>query len=220
MPSSSHIPSNAVQVIRSSLIVGIQFDDAAYRAFLREYHRDLRTRFPSDNFPAFSPTTVLEELMFRYEPACTEAVAGARHEALRQFAQRVHRLDLSLTSSDFGPFEQRTSPYRFDRAFYHLGREIGSAKVKMEFPGYNPYRSTRKLDLPTFRDNVESVVELFPDYLSWALHDHTQSLAEVLAPAQVEEVRTRLEASGFETESLGLYLVTMETLHIDGDPLD
>lgn len=210
----------AIQVIRTTLTLGIQFDDFDYRLFLREYHRDLRTRFQNENFPAYTPNVVLDQLIPRYEPSCAEGVAGGRHEALRQFAQRVHRLDLNITGSDFGPFEQRQSPYSFDRAFYHLGREVASARVKMEFPGYNPYRSTRQINIRFLRENLDDVLELLPDYLWWSIHDQKDILDNVLAPEQLAEVRRRIELSGYKVENFGLYLTTMETLHLEGDDID
>ncbi len=213
-------PPGAIQVVRTTLTLGIQFDDFDYRLFLREYHRDLRSRFQNDNFPAYTPAVVLDELIPRYEPTCVSGAAGGRHEALRQFAQRVHRLDLNLTGSDFGPFEQRQSPYSFDRAFYHLGREVATGRVKMEFPGYNPYRSTRQINVRFLRENLEDVIELLPDYLWWSMHDQRDALANVLAPEQLAEVRRRIELSGYKVENFGLFLTTMETLHLDGDKID
>lgn len=210
----------AIQVVRTTLTLGIQFDDFDYRLFLREYHRDLRARFQNDNFPAYTPTAVLDDLIPHYEPMCMDGIAGGRHDALKQFAQRVHRLDLNLTGSDFGPFEQRNSPYSFDRAFYHLGREVATARVKMEFPGYNPYRSTRQINIPFIRDNLDHVIELLPDYLWWSLHDQKDVLSNALAPEQLGEVRRRIELSGYKADSFGLYLTTMETLHLDGDAID
>ena len=210
----------AIQVVRTTLTLGIQFDDFDFRLFLREYHRDLRTRFSNENFPAYTPAVVLDQLIPRYEPACVNGIAGGRHVALREFTQRIHRLDLNLTGSDFGPFEQRDSPYSFDRAFYHLGREVASARVKMEFPGYNPYRSTRQINIPFLRENLDDVIELLPDYLWWSMHDQKDVLANVLAPEQLNEVRRRIELSGYKVDNFGLYLTTMETLHLDSDKID
>lgn len=210
----------ATQVIRTTLTLGIQFDDFDYRLFLREYHRDLRSRFDSESIPAYTPNVVLDELMAQFEPACADGVAGGRYDALRQFAQRVHRLDLNITGSDFGPFEQRQSPYSYDRAFYHLGREVASARVKMEFPGYNPYRSTRQINIRFLRDNLDDVVELLPDYLWWSIHDQKDLLDNVLAPEQLAEVRRRIELSGYKVDNFGLYLTTMETLHLDDEEID
>ncbi len=210
-------PAGATQVIRTTLTLGIQFDDFDYRLFLREYHKDLRSRFDSDDFPAYTPNAVLEELLPRYEPSCADGVAGGRLSALSGFAQRVHRLDLNLTGSDFGPYEQRQTPYSFDRAFYHLGREIASAKVKMEYPGYNPYRSTRRLNVRFVREHLDEVLEFLPDYLWWAIHDQQDVLANVLSPEQQAEVRRRIHSSGYKIESFGLYLTTMETLHLEED---
>lgn len=213
-------PRGATQVIRTTLTLGIQFDDFDYRLFLRDYHRDLRQRFGNESFPAYTPDAVLDDLIPRYEPTCAEGRAGGRYEVLRQFSQRVHRLDLNMTASDFGPFEKRQSPYSFDRAFYHLGREIASARLKMEYPGYNPYRSTRKINVRFLRENVDDVLELLPDYLWWATHDQKDLLDNALAPEQLAEVRRRIELSGYKIETFGLYLTTMETLHLEGEPLD
>ncbi|MFU8803905.1 MAG: hypothetical protein ACNA8W_08870, partial [Bradymonadaceae bacterium] len=135
-------PEGSAQVIQTSLMLGVQFDEFDFRLFLRDYHRDLRNRFPGESFPAYSPNIVLDSLMSRHEEEVHPGLAGARFRALRSFTQRVHRMDLCMTASDYGPLEQRKSPYNFDRASYHLGRELVTATLNMEFPGYNPYRST------------------------------------------------------------------------------
>jgi len=210
-------PRGATHFIQTSLMIGIQFDDFDYRLFLREYHRDLRDRFPGESFPAYAPGEVLDSLIPRYEPDGEAGVAGGRFAVLRGFAQRIHRLDLTLTASDFGPFEQRQSPYSFERAFYHLGREIAKARLKMEFPGYNPYRSTRKWGVEFVRENLESVFELLPDYLWWAMHDQQDVLRSALSVEHLDEARRRIESAGYTVDSFGLYLTTLETLHMDGE---
>ncbi len=209
----------AHQVIRTTLILGIQFDDFDYRAFLREYHKELRNRFPNQSFPAYSPIEVLDSLIPRYEPDGETSRAGGRYIALRNFAQRAHRLDLAMTASDFGPFEQRKSPYTFDRSFYHLGRAICSAKVKMEFPGYNPYRSTRSWPVGFVRDNLENVFEILPDYLWWAMHDQKDAIQNALMPEQLEEAQRRVESAGYKADNFGLYLTTLETLHMQDEEI-
>jgi len=205
----------ATQVVSTSFTLGIQFDDYDYRLFLREYHRDLEDRFPDESVPDYNPNDVLDELIPRFEPVCEDGVAGGRYEALQQFARRVHRLDLNITGSDFGPFEQRRSPYSFDRTYYHLGHEIVTAEVKMEYPGYNAYRSTRRLSVDFIRDNVDDVLELVPDYLWWSMHDQKEVLTEALTDDEVAEVTRRIELAGYKTENFGLYLTTMETLHME-----
>ncbi|MBA2663122.1 MAG: hypothetical protein H0U74_12570 [Bradymonadaceae bacterium] len=208
----------ASQIIRTSLVLGVQFDEFDFRLFLRDYHRELRTRFPNESFPAYSPSIVLDSLIFRHEPECKDYVAGGRHQALRQYCQRVHRMDLCLTGSDYGPREQRKSPYNYDRAFYHLGRELVTATLRMDYPGYNPYRSTRKLSIPFIRDNIDQLLELVPDYLWWAMHDQKDVLSNILAPEQLAEARNRIELAGFKLDTFGLYLTTLEVVHFPDNP--
>ncbi len=205
-------PDGTRQYILTSLILGIQFDEFDYRLFLRDYHRDLRQRFPFEGFPAYSPTLVLDALMHRVEPECTYAHPGGRYEALRTFCKRHHRLSLCLSGSDYGALEQRASPYSFDRAAYHFGRELTSATIAAEYPGHNPYRSTRKLHIPFMRDNLSHVVELLPDYLWWSIHDQRDMLHNVLAPEKLHEVRRLIELAGYKLDSFGLYLTTFEAL--------
>lgn len=209
----------AHHVVRSNLMVGVQLDDVDYRLFLKEYHRDLKSRYPSDDFPEFAPNNVLEVLIPKLEPEASQGHAGARYDTMRAFSQRVHRLELAMTASDFGPFEQRRSPYSFDRAYYHLGRSICSARVKMEFPGYNPYRSTRKWDLAFVRDNLENVFEILPDYLWWSLHDQKDAIQNALMPEQLEAVERAIASAGYKAANFGLYLSTMETLHLEEEEI-
>lgn len=208
------IPEGTFLSINTSLMLGIQFDEVAYRRFLRDYHADLRRRFASETLPAYSPKVVVDSLMLRLEPDCSKQAAGSRWRALQAFADKKHRLDLSLTGSDFGDFEKRHSPYSFDRSVYHLGRCLVSAQLTMEFPGYNPYRSTRKLDIPFVRDNLEGMLDLLPDYLWWELHDQKDMVRNILAPEQLHEVRKRVELAGFELDGFGLYMTNMETLRV------
>ena len=198
--------------IRTKLLLGIQFDEFDFRVFLRDYHRELRSRFPEESFPAYSTGVVLDSLMEQYEEACQEGRPGARREVMQEFARRVHRLDLALTGSDYGPLERRSSPYEFDRVFYHLGRQLVSAEVNMDFPGFNPYRSTRQINIPYFRDNVEEVVEFVPDYLWWEIHDKQDVIQNALVPEHLHEIRKRIERVGYKVDSFGLYMTTMEEL--------
>ncbi len=210
-------PEGTVQQIQTSLVLGIQFDEFDFRLFLREYHRNLRNRFPDQSFPAYSPAVVLDSLIARYEENCADGRAGRRFQALRDYAQRAHRLDLALTGSDYGELEQRTSPYNFDRTFYHLGCELVSAQVRMEFPGYNPYRSTRRLSIPFVRDHMDDLLELVPDYLWWAMHDKRDGMTNILAPEQLAELRRRIELAGFKLDNFGLYLTTQEYVFLPGE---
>lgn len=207
----------ASQVIHTSLVLGCQLDEFDFRLFLRDYHRELRSRAPGESFPAYSPTLVLDSLIFRYERDCAPDVAGCRYHALRQFAQRAHRLDLCLTASDYGPIEQRKSPYNIDRATYHLGRELATATLKMDYPGYNPYRSTRQLNIPFVRDHVEHLLEFVPDYLWWSMHDQKDVIANALAPEQIDELRRRLELAGYKLDGFGLYMTTLEVVHLPAE---
>ncbi len=206
------IPEGTNLSITTSLVLGVQFDEFDYRYFLRNYHARLRERFPEETIPAYSAQAVIDSLMVRYEPECAEGAAGGRWRALRSFAQQAHRLDLCLTGSDFGPFEKRRSPYRFDRSVYHLGRCLATAQISLEFPGYNPYRSTRQLDIPFVREHLDGLLDTLPDYLWWELHDQQDMIRNILAPEQLHEVRRRLERAGFKLDNFGLYMSTMETL--------
>lgn len=213
-------PEGTVQRIQTSLLLGIQFDEFDFRLFLREYHRNLRNRFPDQSFPAYSPAIVLDSLITQYEDRCDDGRAGRRFEALHRYARRAHRLDLALTGSDYGELEQRTSPYNFDRTFYHLGCELVSAEVKMDFPGYNPYRSTRKLSVSFVRDHLDDVLEFVPDYLWWAMHDQRDQMANMLVPEQLNELRRRIELAGFKLDKFGLYLTTRECVYLPGELSD
>lgn len=212
-------PRGALHVIHSSLILGTQLDDLDYRLFLSEFHRDFRSRHEGIDADPFSPGRVLDELIPEHEEDCAEEIAGSRARVLRSFARRVHRLDLNLTGSDFGPFEQRNSPYSFDRASYHLGHELVTAPLKMEFPGYNAYRSTRQWDLDFVSENLDSVIELLPDYLWWSIHDKRDAIAEALSPDSIQDVTSRIESAGYKIENFGLYLTTLETLHMQGEDI-
>ncbi len=213
------IEKGAHHLIRTNLVLGVQLDDFDYRLFLREYHKDLRQRFPSDDFPAYAPNDVLDSLIPRLEPDGLGKGAGGRFEALRRFAVRTSRLDLAMTASDFGNFEQRTSPYSFDRAFFHLGRVICSARLKMEYPGYNPFKATRQWNIDFVRDHLDNVLEVMPDYMWWAMHDQRDSIANALVPEQLDEARRRIESAGYKVSSFGLYLTTLETMHSADDEI-
>jgi hypothetical protein len=202
------------QTVTTSLTLGVQLDDFDYRLFLRDYHRDLRARFPQeDGFPAYSPAIVLDALMDRLLPGARGA--GGRREELRGFCKRVYRQHLSLGGSDYGDHERRTSPYSFDRATYHIGRELTVATLENEYPGHNPYRSTRKLNIMFVRDEFDGLVELLPDYLWWALHDKKDLLQNALAPEQLGRAREQIARAGFKIEAFGLYLVTFESIRRD-----
>jgi hypothetical protein len=212
------VPEGTKQIVRTSLVLGVQFDEFDLRLFLRDYHRALRERNPSQSFPAYSPQTVLDSLIERYEEDCSdERGGGSRYEALRRFAHETHRLDLCMTTSDYGPLDRRESPYSYDRAFYHLGRELVSAELEMDFPGYNPYRSTRRLNVLFVRENVDDLLEFLPDYLWWEMHDQADVVRNCLVPEQLAEVRRRIELSGFKLDSFGLYLTNLETLALPPD---
>lgn len=210
-------PEGTIQQFQTCLLLGIQFDEFDFRLFLREYHRNLRNRFPSEDFPAYSPSVVLDSLIPKYEEDCGDGRAGRRYEALRDYTRRAHRLDLALTGSDYGPLEQRASPYDFDRTFYHLGCELVSARVSMEYPGYNPYRSTRELSISFVRDHLDTLLEVVPDYLWWAMHDQRDGMINVLAPEQLADLRRRIELAGFKLDNFGLYLTTRECLFLPGE---
>lgn len=205
-------PEGTQLKIRTSLVLGVQFDEFDYRLFLRHYHAELRERFAEESIPAYAPQVLLDSLMLRLEPDCTSSRAGSRFEALSAHAQRAHRLDLCLTGSDFGDFEKRRSPYRFDRAVYHLGRCLVAAEIEMDYPGFNPYRSTRKLDIPLVRDHLDGLLDVLPDYLWWELHDQKDMVGNILAPEQLFEVRQQIERAGFKLDQFGLYLTTLESL--------
>lgn len=210
-------PEGTIQLIETRLMLGIQFDEFDFRLFLREYSRNLANRFPSRDFPDFDPDVVLDSLIPQHEDNCDDGRAGRRYEALNTYARRVHRLDLALTGSDYGQLEQRDSPYNFDRIFYHLGREVATARVKMEFPGYNPYRSTRRLKISFVREHIDDLMELLPDYLWWSLHDQKDDISNILVPEQLQEVRRRIELAGFKLENFGLYLTTYEGIFLPGE---
>ncbi len=210
------IPDGTVQLVRTSLLLGVQLDDFDFRLFLRDYHRDLRSRFPEESFPAYSPSVVLNSLIPRYD-ASGDSRAGRRAEALQQYTQRAFRLDLTLTGSDYGSLEKRQNPYSLDRAFYHLGRELVCSDLRMDYPGYNPYRSTRRLPVSFVADHFDEVLELVPDYLWWAMHDQRDMILNATAPEQLEKVHRRIELAGFNTASFGLYLTSHERLILPED---
>lgn len=210
-------PKGTIQQIETNLLLGIQFDEFDFRLFLREYHRSLRNRFPSEDIPDFEPSLVLDTLIARHEEHCDDGRAGRRYEALRAYAHRAHRLDLALTGSDYGQLEQRDEPYNFDRFFYHVGRKLVTAGVRMEYPGYNPYRSTRQLSISFVRENLDDLLELVPDYLWWAMHDQRELMARMLDPEKIDEIRRQIELAGFKLDNFGLYLTTQEYIFLPGE---
>ena len=210
-------PEGTIQQIATSLLLGIQFDEFDFRLFLREYHRNLKNRFPSEDLPEFDPEVVLNSLIARLEPDCDDGRAGRPYQALNAYARRAHRLDLALTGSDYGQLEQRDGPYNFDRVFYHVGRRLISADIRMDYPGYNPYRSTRRLSIPFVRDHLGDLLELVPDYLWWAMHDQRDAITNILAPEQIDEVRRQIELAGFKLDNFGLYLTTQECIFLPGE---
>jgi hypothetical protein len=210
-------PSGSIQTIRTSFTLGIQLDELDYKVFLREYYRDLRNKLGAETFPSFAPNTVLEILMPRFEPACATGRPGGRMIALREFAQRVYRMDLSLTTSDYGALEKRRSPYSADRATYYLGRELAAGTIHTDFPGYNAYRSSRRLNIPFVREGLDHLIECLPDYLWWALQDQRDMVCNALAPEQLHVMRSRIESAGYNVDSFGLYLNTFELIQSPGE---
>jgi hypothetical protein len=197
--------------VETCLLLGVQLDEFDYRVFLREYYRSLRRRFSDKRLPAYDPNVVLDELIPELE-VCDAGGCSIQLAALRDFARSEYRLDLGLTGADYGPYERRASPYEFDRVFYHLGLEVVSARVRMDAPGYNPYRSTRRLDIPFTREHIGEVLDFLPDYLWWEIHDKTDVIRNVLVPEQLHDVRRRIDRSGYKLDDFGLYVTTMECL--------
>ena len=208
-----NLPPRAQQTIRTSLVLGAPLHGQELAAFLIAYYEHLRqlAHDPPD-FPAFSPGMVLNLLMLRHDPICAQSVAGSRAQALRDFARERYRLQLSIAMSDFGPLEQRASPYNPDRATYLMGREIASASVVLDYPSHSPYRTLRRLHIPLVRQHFAQVLELMPDYLWWSFQDQHDAVRNVLAPEKLHEVRRQIERAGFDVASFGLYLSTFETV--------
>lgn len=205
-------PAGTVQRIKTSLLLGVQLDEEDVQLFLRDYYRDLQSRHKKESFPEFSVEIVLDELLQQFEEGCGDGRAGRRSKALCAYSLRAHGLHLAVTGSDYGSLEQRSSPYSPDRVFYHLGRELIGAEVDMDFPGYNPYRSTRKISPEFVASNLDGVLEVLPDFLWWAAHDKKSVLRSLLAEAEMEELRRSIELAGIKTDSFGLYLSTQEKL--------
>ncbi len=200
------------QIIHTELLVGIALNEFDFRLFLREYHRHLRDRFPERDVPAYGPDIVLDSLIPRFESKASKDVAGSRRAVLQRFAQEHFRLDLSIAGSDYGSLEQRRSPYGFSRSFYHLGRSLVTASLRLDAPGYTPYRSTRRWN-PTFlRQHLDDVMELLPDYLWWAVHQQRDVLQNCLLPEQLDDLRRQLHSAGFQCADLGLFLTTHECI--------
>ncbi len=210
--------TSAAKIIRTSLMLGTQLDALEFRAFLRDYHRDLRQRFPNDSLPAYSPTIVLESLIPRYEHDPHTSPAWLRYEALRAAARRQYHLQLGLAMADHGPFERRVSPYHIDRAVYLLGEELAHGTMSGTAGLQSPYRSLRRLNIPALREGMDWVMELLPDYMWWALHDQRHAVRNALAPELLHQVRDRIERAGFQVESFGLYLSTFELITEEAQP--
>lgn len=210
-------PQGTVQRFRTTLLLGIQLDEEDFLLFLNDYYRDLRGRFAGNDFPDFSPPLVLDELIQTFEDGCDDGRAGRRTQALSAYSLRAHNLHLAITGSDYGSLEQRTYPYSFDRVFYHLGHQLIVAEFDLDYPGYNPYRSTRRLDPQFVAANLHEVLELLPDFLWWAAHDKLERLRSMLRIEELEDLQRTIELAGLKTENFGLYLVTQELLLLPGE---
>ncbi len=202
----------STQIIRTELLIGVPLDEFDFRLLLREYHRELRRRFPRRDLPAYSPERVLNSLIPRFEADASQDLAGSRRDVLQAFAQRHFHLDLTVAGSDYGPHEKRRSPYGFNRCFYHLGRSLVSASLRLDAPGFTPYCSTRRWSPAFLRQHLDEVMELVPDYLWWAMHQQRDVLRNCLLPEQVAELQRQLQSAGFKTDNIGLFLTTHECL--------
>ena len=213
-------PEGTQLYIMTSVVLGLQFEEFEFRLFLRDYHRDLRQQHPVQSFPPYSPQLVLDALIQQFDGEHDEGGLG-RYGALRAFAQRSHRLDLCVNASDYGAMERRKSPLDIGRTSWFLGRELIHARLTLDFPGYNPYRSPRRLHVPMVREHIEHLLELLPDYLWWEAHDQADAIRNGLAPEKLAEVRRRLEIAGFQKlDKFGLYLTSFERLLVpDPSPL-
>ncbi len=206
-------------LVRHTLTVGVMLDDVGFRHLLSSYVDDLRERFPDEAFEDDTPNHVLDSIITRLDPVASARSGGAVFDALADFCQRRWRLDLAMTASDFGDLEKREGPYRFDRAQYHLGRRAVSAAVESAFPSTCPFRRSRHLSLAWARAHREQWPELLPDSLWWAVNNNPSGVDDAISDDGLGELSERLEASGFELESLGLYLTTLETVHASGESL-
>lgn len=205
------VMTRAKHAIETSLVLGTQLDKTGHRQFLDSYVK----RVAPDKIGSYENiddvlTKILPEIELDYE----KGKAGCVKTALRRFANSQYDLDIRLTGTDYGPFEQRTSPYRVDRTLFHLGFPILTASVEMEFPGYSPYSASRKLDIRIFRENFDPIVDLLPDYLWWEAHDRKEEISDALDVVSLAEKRKAIADAGFSVNSFGLYLVTFQTLHI------
>ncbi len=206
--------SKAKHALETCLVLGTQLDRTNHRRLLEAYV----ARVAPTQGGTFEPIDkVLSDLLPEVEPDFKPGVAGCVSQALRRFTQSQYSLDIRLTGTDYGPFEQRTAPYRVDRTFFHLGFSILSAKVDMEFPGYSPYSASRMLDIPLFREHFESVSDLLPDYIWWEAHDRKEQIKKALDLQSLSEKRKAIADAGFDVSSFGLYLVTFQTLHMSGN---
>jgi hypothetical protein len=206
-------PEAAQHLLRHSLTVGVMLDDVGFRRLLSSYVDDLRERFPHEALEDDTPNNVLDNVISRLDPVASARTGGAVYDALSEFARRRWRLDLSITTSDFGLFEKRDGPYRFDRAQYHLGRSVVSARAVAMHPSTCPYSRSRHLPLEWARSNAEHWIEVLPDTLWWAVNEAPNALSAAMGDDSLADLSDRLTAAEFELGSLGLYLTTLETVH-------
>jgi hypothetical protein len=205
--------SEAKHLVRYTLIVGTMLDDVGFRHLLSSYVDDLRDRLPGETFDDDTPNTVLDDVIPRLDPVASARTGGAVFDALAEYSRRAWRLELAMTTSDFGLLEKRDGPYRFDRAQYHLGRRVVTAQVVSKHPGSCSYRRSRHLPLEWARAHAEQWIEVLPDPLWWSVNDAPEALGVALADESLVEVSRRLDDAGFSTESLGLYLTTLESVY-------
>ena len=198
-------------IVETYLVLGTQLDRTDHQRLLDAYVK----RVAPDRVGTFDPIDdVLSKLLPEVEPTYKSGVAGCVAQALRRFSQSQFSLDLRITGTDYGPFEQRTAPYRVDRTFFHLGFSILAAKVEMEFPGYSPYSASRQLNIPVFREHFDAISDLLPDYIWWEVHDQKDDIKEALELQSLAEKRKAIADAGFDVSSFGLHLVTFQTLHM------
>ncbi len=203
--------SKSKHVVETFLMLGTQLGPKDHQRLLEAYVE----RVAPERAGTFDQIgDVLTQLVPEVEPGYKAGVAGCVAQALRQFTQSQFDLDLRITGTDYGPFEQRTDPYRIDRTFFHLGFSILTAKVEMEFPGYSPYSASRQLDIPIFREHFEAISDILPDYLWWEVHDRKDTIIEALDLHSLSQKRRAIADAGFDVSTFGLYLVTFQTLHV------
>ena len=203
--------SRAKQIVESSLILGIQFDEVQHRAFLSEYVNRVA---PNTTVPE-EIDDVLTGLIPQVEPDYRPGVAGSVLSALRRFTASRYELDLRITGRDYGPVDPRLSPYRVERTSYHIGTVLLDTRVEMEFPGYAPYATSRKWDIPAMREHFDRVIDFLPDYLWWALQDRRGSIQEQLELKNLAATRRAIAKCGFPVTEFGLYLTSFQKLLVN-----